>query len=104
MALLDGGFGYTLNEMDAWHRSAGPGDRVDHFTRPVGIATPLSLQPHRYSAQRLDQRNQVAGPGRRMKSAAARTAGGLRCRDRDQLGNRAENLIVAQRALIERPA
>ena len=61
------------------------------------------LERHRYTAQLLDESDQVADAGCRMEGTAAYTPGGPSPTDPNQLGDGAEDLIVAHGPIIERP-
>jgi hypothetical protein len=61
------------------------------------------LEPQRYTAQLLDESDEVADSGCRMEGTAAYSPGGPRLTDPSQLGDCAEDLIVAQGLIIERP-
>jgi hypothetical protein len=80
------------------------------MVRPDALRGPLILgqthtilEPHRYTAQLLDESDQVADSGCRTEGAAGYTPGGPGPADPNQLGDGAEHLIVEHGAMIDRP-
>jgi hypothetical protein len=68
---------------------------------PLG-QTHTILERHRYTAQLLDESDQVADSGCRMEGTATHSRGSPRLTDPNQLGHGAEDLIIEHGLIIER--